>query len=333
MVARARLAAAGTGEAMANTIRGNSTYEAAHGRWREILSTLGLPSTSLNGKPQPCPLCKGTDRFQFTDRGGEGEFICRGCGAGKGMGLLMKFRGWDFRHAAEEVDAVIGNLPSTKPARTGGGVPPTTNDLRRLWGQGELITENSAAGRYLISRGLKVEGHQSLRAIRSLRHAPTKRDFPGLLARFVDADGAGKQIQRLYLTETGSKADVTPNRMFVQGHTMPKGGAIRLGDAAEVMGVAEGFETALSAAQLHGMPVWATTSAEMLKAWTPPKNAKRILVFADNDGSFTGQAAAFELARRLVLEAQRDGIERVLEVHIPLQKGTDWNDVLRKEKA
>jgi putative DNA primase/helicase len=312
---------------MANTIRGN-TYEAAHGRWREILIALGLPEKSLNRKCQPCPLCGGEDRFQFTDRGGEGEFICRGCGAGKGMLLLMKHRGWDFRQAAREVDAVIGNLPSTNHVQIRTSVPPTTNDLRRLWGQGELITENSAAGRYLTSRGLIIQPFQSLRAIRSLRHAATKRDFPGLIARFVDVDGAGKQIQRLYLTETGSKADVTPNRMFVQGHTLPKGGAIRLGDAAAEMGVAEGVETALAAAQLFGMPVWATTSAEMLKAWTPPKNAKRVLVFGDNDDSHTGQAAAHELARRLVHEAQRDGIERTVDVMLPPNKGSDWNDVL-----
>jgi putative DNA primase/helicase len=315
---------------MANTI---STYEAAHGRWREILSVLGLPSASLSGKPQPCPMCKGTDRFQFTDRGGEGEFICRGCGAGKGMLLLMKFRGWDFKHAAGEVDAVIGNLPSTKPARTGGAVPPTTNDLRRLWGQGELITANTAAGRYLTARGLKAEGHQSLRAITRLPHAPSKRIFPGMLARFVDAEGAGKQIQRVYLTETGSRADVTPNRMFVQGHTMPKGGAIRLGEAAEVMGVAEGFETALAAAQIFNMPVWATTSAELLKAWMPPTVAKRILVFGDTDDSHTGQAAAHELARRLYLEAQRDDLKREVDVRLPPDKGTDWNDVLRERST
>jgi putative DNA primase/helicase len=304
------------------------TYRAAEGRWKEILGALGVSPKVLDGKHHPCPMCGGKDRFRFTDNLKQGNYFCSQCGAGQGMALVMGVNGWDFRRAAQQVDAVTGNLPSTNHVQIRTAVPPTTNDLRRLWGQGELITENSAAGRYLISRGLKAEGHQSLRAIRSLRHAMTKRDFPGMLARFVDADGAGKQIQRLYLTETGSKADVTPNRTFMQGHTMPKGGAIRLGDAAEVMGIAEGVETALSAAQLHGMTVWATCTAGLLMEWVPPTIAKRILVFGDNDDSHTGQAAAHALAKRLIHEAQRDGIQREVDVMLPPKKGTDWNDVL-----
>jgi len=53
----------------------------------------------------------------------------------------------------------------------------------------------------------------------------------------------------------------------------------------------------------------------------PPPEAKRIIIFGDNDPSYAGQAAAYALARRLRSD------ERVVEVQIPAEVGADWNDV------
>ena len=44
------------------------TFDRATGRWREILPAFGMPSSVLNGRNQPCPLCGGTDRFRFCYR-------------------------------------------------------------------------------------------------------------------------------------------------------------------------------------------------------------------------------------------------------------------------
>ena len=45
----------------------------AHGRWTEILGALGLDERMLKRKPMPCPVCKdGVDRFQYTDKFGDG---------------------------------------------------------------------------------------------------------------------------------------------------------------------------------------------------------------------------------------------------------------------
>jgi Toprim domain len=59
----------------------------------------------------------------------------------------------------------------------------------------------------------------------------------------------------------------------------------------------------------------------MLAAWQPPPEAKRIIVFGDNDPSYAGQAAAYALARRLGSD------ERLVEVQIPAEVSADWNDV------
>ena len=100
-----------------------------------------------------------------------------------------------------------------------------------------------------------------------------------------------------------------------------KGAAIRLAPAGDVLGIAEGIETALSATALFGVPCWAAVSAGMLAAWQPPSEAKRIIIFGDNDPSYAGQAAAYALARRL------GSMQARVEVQIPAKVGTDWNDV------
>jgi putative DNA primase/helicase len=303
-----------------------STREAAQGRWREILPAVGVEIRWLNGKHQPCPMCGGKDRFRFDDKDGTGSYFCSGCGAGKGFTLLKRLKGWDFRQAANEVDRVICNLPAGGARQSWAKPVATKEALNALWQSSRRITPEDPAGRYMAARRLTADGaSRVLRFVPSLEHNPTRTRHPGMVALFSDANGKARQIQRTYLTEQGSKADLKPNRMFMPGE-MPDGGAIRLGEAAEAMGVAEGIETALAAAQRFSMPVWAATSANMLEKWQPPPEAKRITVFGDNDASFTGQAAAYELAKRLVHEAVRDKVEREVQVLIPPRAGTDWAD-------
>jgi putative DNA primase/helicase len=68
------------------------------------------------------------------------------------------------------------------------------------------------------------------------------------------------------------------------------------------------------------VPVWAATNAVLLEAWVPPEGVERVLIAGDNDTSFTGQAAAYSLARRLV----QKGL--AVEIQIPGVAGKDWAD-------
>jgi putative DNA primase/helicase len=106
---------------------------------------------------------------------------------------------------------------------------------------------------------------------------------------------------------------------------VPIGGAVRLMapvDGAIVIG--EGIETCLAASRLWSMPAWACLTAGLLAAWEPPEGVKRVIIAGDNDASFSGQYAAYRLARRL----SRLDIE--VEVRIAPDAGTDWNDVLAR---
>jgi hypothetical protein len=117
---------------------------------------------------------------------------------------------------------------------------------------------------------------------------------------------------------------------------VPEGGAVRLGEAAATMGIAEGLETAMSAAMIHRVPVWAALTAGAMIRWLPPKICENVLIFGDIDASFAGQNAAYLLATRL-RNLWRDG-ERTqryqVEVRFTLfhdngSSRSDWNDVVQ----
>ena len=57
----------------------------------------------------------------------------------------------------------------------------------------------------------------------------------------------------------------------------------------------------------------------------PPDDVTHVIVFADNDESFAGQAAAYRLAQRLATK------DRLVRLEVPSISGWDWNDVLWQE--
>jgi putative DNA primase/helicase len=143
--------------------------------------------------------------------------------------------------------------------------------------------------------------------------------FSGMIALVRDASGKPINIHRTFLTPEGEKAPVETPRKMMPG-SIPKGGAVRLGEPKDALGVAEGIETAISAATLSGVPVWAAINDLGLSQWEPPPGVEKILIYADNDKNFVGQTAAHVLAKRLVTKYQ-------VELKIPLHDGDDWNDV------
>jgi putative DNA primase/helicase len=122
--------------------------QAAQGRWRSILTVLGVEERALSGKHTACPMCGGKDRFRFDDREGRGTYFCSGCGAGDGVQLAMCVTGLGFRDAAAEVERIAGTArPSvTRPERTD---DDKLNALRRAFKESRPIQREDEACRYL----------------------------------------------------------------------------------------------------------------------------------------------------------------------------------------
>jgi len=299
-------------------------HDKARGRWRSMLPALGVPATFLTGKHGPCPCCGGTDRFRWDDKEGNGSFICNQCGAGSGFDLVMKVRKIDFKEAAKLVSEQVGNAPivvQRASHREGSG----SDHAMRIWHASLPMTGYCAVSKYLEKRGLRFDAYpKMLRFLPNARYTHedgSKTTHPAMVARFVSDDATISTVHLTFLDNDGNKALVYPVRKLAPGK-VPLGGAVRLFNSAETMGIAEGIETALSAAQLYELPVWSALTAGAMTRWVPPPSAKSIIVFADCDQTFTGQSAAYALAHRLKTEG------RNVEVRVPDLMDTDWNDIL-----
>lgn len=291
----------------------------AKGRWRSILPRFQIPANYLDGKQHPCPDCKGKDRFRFDDLEGNGTWYCNQCGAGNGMTLVMKVTGLPFAEAAAKVREII---PS---ARISQGRPPRDDEkctaaMREVWTSAKPIVGTEAEA-YLRHRGCWSDDVARMPA---LRFAPRLRakdheagHLPALIAKVTGPDGIAVNIHRTFLVD-GRKA----YRAMMPG-PVPAGAAIRLGTAGAELGIAEGIETALHAARRFGVTCWSAVTAGGIERWEPPSGVERVHVCGDTDASFTGQAAAFALAKRLVNRKQLVACE----VHLPEQFGVDWADL------
>lgn len=300
----------------------------AQGRWKSLLGTFGVDHRHLTGKHGPCPICRqGRDRFRFDDRDGRGTWICSTCGAGDGFALLMKIKGWDFKEVADNVEQHVGKATREVEKRKDRSEKSLKDAMNRLWMSGTDISFDDPVHRYLSARGLKLETWpRSLRTVKKCfyRDDSGKSEHPAMIAKVCGQDGMPITIHRTYLTNHGSKANMEDPRRLMPGK-IDKGCAVRLAEAGEELGIAEGIETALAAAQLFDVPCWAAVNSGMLMAWEPPAGVRKIIIFADNDKNFAGQAAAYALAHRLAMR----GFD--VEVRVPEDADTDWNDVLKDQ--
>jgi putative DNA primase/helicase len=176
---------------------------------------------------------------------------------------------------------------------------------------------------YLASRGLwPLPPQCSLKAHATVEYWHESRRigrYPALVADVVDVAGELVTVHVTYL-EGGKKLQGHEPRKLLSAMTGREGCAVRLMPPAPVMGVAEGIETALSAAELDGIPVWAALNTSLLSRFEPPPGVTTLRVYGDRDEA--GLSAALRLCERL------QGRIRV-ENRIPAAPAKDWNDVLK----
>lgn len=190
--------------------------------------------------------------------------------------------------------------------------------IERVWAS-TVPAAGTPAEAYLRGRGIALAVPDCLRFARSCRHGATKQSLPAMVAAVTGPDGDRVAVHRTYLGEGGAgKAPVEPAKASLGPVS---GGAVRLAPAGEVLGMAEGIETALSAMQLSDLPTWACISAGGLRAVIVPPGVRRVIIFADRDKP--GAAAARDARDRL------SGEGREVTVLFPAGGVNDFNDLMR----
>ena len=320
-------------------------HSALAGRWPAVLEALGIDAAHLRNRHGPCPVCGGKDRFRFDDRRQRGGWICNQCGAGDGFRLLQLVHGWSFADTRREVMAVAGlrdpgldeereqqqsharaPIPRERPKPEIARPPPRVRELLRTSACPDDVPD---AIEYLRSRklwplppGCTLRAHVGVDYYRPLDDKAFENvgRFPTLVAAVRDLDGELVTAHVTYLKD-GKKAPVAPPRKTLTPMTGREGCAARLMPlAGEVLGIAEGVETAIAASVLHdNVPTWAALSTALLSRFIPPPEVRRLLVFADRD--VAGLKAAWHLRDRL-------GERCAFELRLPPAQFGDWADAL-----
>lgn len=323
-------------------IRAAEVHARLGSSWPAILVQLGVPENTLRNKHGPCPVCGGKDRFRFDNKHGRGDFFCNQCRPGDGFKLLRLMHGWSFAEALDRVvqaAGLAGPITAYAPVRTPlpaqipqeaprVAMPP--GRVLRLRRERCAIENCDDAVSYLASRGLwplppgcSLQAHANVeywdRGDREASDIRRIGRYPALVADVVDGAGELVTLHTTYL-HAGKKLEGYEPRKILSPMTGRDGCAVRLMPAADVLGVAEGIETALSAAALDGIPVWAALNTALLSKFEPPPGVTTLRVYADRDEA--GLTAALKLLERL-----QGGRIRV-EVCIPTAPSKDWNDTL-----
>ena len=229
--------------------------------------------------------------------------------------------GISFAEAARRVDEVVNNVEE-KPFKADIDIDRRRRHLNELWSESK---DNALAAAYLLERGIPSEIISEARDIRGHAglkmwdHGEVAGTHPAMVSLIRNSKGVPISIHRTYFVAgSGKEKKIMPPLENITG------GCVRLGEPEDTLVLAEGIETALAAWATTGHPAWATISAHGLEEFKSiPRHVKKVIICADNDASFTGQAAAFTCAKHM-----KQRLKVQTEVIMPLTLGTDMVDTL-----
>jgi hypothetical protein len=159
----------------------------------------------------------------------------------------------------------------------------------------------------LRARRLTIDPPPTLRFVPALAYMP-RISLPAMIAAFQTHDRRVIAVQVTYLDPHGDRKaqGATPRKTIGKMHD----GAVRLGQAGDVLGIAEGIETALAAMQLTGIPCWACLGSKRMAHVAVPDKVRELHIFGDNDepGRLAVERATKAHAhRRVVVRFPPDG--------------------------
>nr|WP_231906830.1 primase-helicase zinc-binding domain-containing protein [Cupriavidus sp. D384] len=320
----------------------------------EYLPAGVLTDAFWSGRPCPCPICGGKDRFTYTRNRDRGDWVCRKCnngspGGGDGLELVRRYTNMSYFELKRRLNGINNPVPLDLPNRPVSDRKPLDSAakmrrIERQWTGAASLTPGDHAMQYLAARvpGLRAPKPQSLRlAVQEYWHEKQLiGKYPTIVAQFTLPDGRMATVHRTTLdrhkpakaTVVTADGEILPNKRNDVSALSPRGGAVRLMPPRDgELGIAEGLETAYAAYMLFGIPTWYSLNRVLLSQFVVPDGlgVHTVHIFADFDeidvktGKSPGMADALGLQKRL----RSEGFKVVL--HRPRVRGTDFCDEWR----
>jgi putative DNA primase/helicase len=327
--------------------------ELAAGKGRYILQSMGFPTEYMQKKHRDCPLngCGGKDRYRFTDFQGNGSFICSTCTpeGGDFVKLAMEYFGFSFIEVVKITKDILGIDEDKKMSWQ----PTANNAAYQEQKKLELerqkncefidskereflpVTHGDPVWLYLRSRGITI-------IPKTIRYHPAYFQdgiyHPCLVARLdngiLESNNRYQRVswKQIFLTPDGKKANVTAVKKCMPIERDFNGCSIKLVDYYAQSGrlaVCEGIEKALQHYERTKIPTWSLDNAGNMPKWGCPKTVRELIIIADMDDSFKGQAAAYDLAEKSSKLIGKQGyLLETVAVKLFLRFQADWEEII-----
>ena len=300
------------------------TTDAIEGNEMMILEHYGINPSK---KHTTCPLCEGKAKFRISHYQGKVMYICT-CSQGSILDLIISFTRRTFQEVVQEIDKLLGNVfePTVKYAKE-----KTKQLEKKKWQLDYLRTltsiHDTPGQAYLRKRGIYaavgsgVGWDQKQSCIVAYSKSSLTNQISHIHQTFIK-NIDGNWIKDFRPTKEGALID----KKMVTVTDFVKSPAVQLFRHSDILGIAEGLETALSAHEMYKLPMWAALNASLLSGFIAPSGVKVLRIYADNDANGTGMAAAYKAGRANILSKRINDVQTV-EIYRPQQRG-DFNDVL-----
>lgn len=288
---------------------------AFYGVWRETLESYGL-ELGTKGRGCPCPICGGTDRFVFDDKRGQGNWLCRHCGAGGGLLLLSRWLGRTTHETATLL--LTGEIPDTSMARA--------RLQKRADREDKSRREAQKMAAFLVNTKTTMYDHPYLRrkglsgiacdavGVPMRGSDGVQYEAGSILMVPVMRDGTAINVQTIN--------DSCTKKFIYDGEVAGGSYTLQGDDSKQVVAICEGFATALTVRMVTGLTCVVAFSAGNLVHVAPiiesEHPSKRVVIFADHDESGAGSEYA-KKATALLDQSKKPAVV------IPGELG-DWDD-------
>ena len=293
-------------------------------QFHSILLRAGVEHRFLTGRHTPCLFCGGRDRARWI---ADKEILwCNVCQPKHGIDALMQYIGMSFK---ETCQYIRGDTKMEYKTSTVKRIDPLPR-LKQIHKGLKQVKRGDVVARYLKSRGINKWGDDIFTHTNIPYYGgyvdgkKVEGVFNAMVSRVTDMHDQLETYHITYLTEDAKKIDFAPAKIIVTPKTTITGNSVKLKKAGKHLCVAEGIETALMVMQEEGIPCWSALNANGMAKMEVPASVEMVSIFIDNDESFTGQSAGYQLARRL----KGKGVQ--VNAICDWEKGEDYLDYINR---